>query len=99
MFDEKNGQFVQAHYRHSQQDLANDIRAMALDSQGRIVVSGPGYIRTLLDTDGNGSAETAVEFASISSVAQGLFFDGPDLYCVAHGALLRYSDQNRDGDH
>ncbi len=78
-------------------DLANDIRAMTIDSQGRVVVSGPGYIRTLLDTDGSGAAETAVEFAPMTAGAQGLCFDGPNLFCVGDSALRVYTDLDGDG--
>jgi putative heme-binding domain-containing protein len=37
--------------------LANDIYTMCLDEKGRVVVSGPGYIRRLEDTDGDGKAD------------------------------------------
>ena len=33
--------------------LANDIFCMTLDPHGRVVVSGRGYIRTLIDDDGD----------------------------------------------
>ena len=43
--------------------LAHDIFAMTIDSFGRVVVSGPGYVRILEDQDGDGRAERAIDFA------------------------------------
>src|SRR5438128_65632 len=45
-------------------DLANDIYAMTLDARGNVVVTSQGYIKTLLDTDGDGRADTVKLFAS-----------------------------------
>src|SRR6185369_12782436 len=42
--------------------LADDIYSMTLDVRGDVVVSGPGYIRTLLDENADGVAERAVDF-------------------------------------
>lgn len=78
-------------------DLCHDVYCMTTDSQGRIVVSGQGYIRILIDEDNNGVAESAKEFVSgPKSGAQGMWFEGSDLYCIGDGGLLRYTD--RDGD-
>ncbi|MCH2375127.1 MAG: hypothetical protein MK538_13140, partial [Planctomycetes bacterium] len=55
---------------------AHNIFCMTLDAKGRVVVSGPGYIRTLIDTDGDGYLETAREFYSdLPSGAMGLLAD------------------------
>ena len=81
----------------SNSDLANDIYAMTLDSRGNVVVTGREYIRTLLDTDGNGVADTAREFASTRTGGMGMCFDGTTLYFVGDGALFRYIDANADG--
>lgn len=78
-------------------DLAHDIRAMALDRGGRVVVSGPGYIRVLLDRDGDGLAESGVDYASGVSGCEGLCFDGDLLYAVGDEGLQAYRDQDRDG--
>ena len=43
--------------------LANDIYRMTLDPRGRVVVSGRGYIRILVDDDDDGKADRAIEFA------------------------------------
>ena len=37
-------------------DLAHDIYSMTVDSLGRVVVSGAGYVRILVDEDGDGKA-------------------------------------------
>src|ERR1700722_4983570 len=46
--------------------LANDIYRMTLDPRGRVVVAGRGYIRTLIDDDGDGRADRAVGRSSLS---------------------------------
>ena len=38
-------------------DLAHDIFSMAIDSFGRVVVSGSGYVKILQDTNGDGRAD------------------------------------------
>src|SRR5213595_298202 len=43
--------------------LANDIYTMTFDPKGRVVVAGRGYIRLLVDRDGDGRADSAVEVA------------------------------------
>ena len=79
-------------------ELAHDIYSMTLDTEGRVVVSSRGYVRTLIDDDGDGRADRFTTFAEgPASGAQGLCFDGPDLLCVAGGGLLRYRDRDRDG--
>jgi len=76
--------------------LANDIRAMTLDSQGRVVVTGPGYIKTLLDENGDGVADSSVIFAPTQG-GQGLCFDSNTLYFVGDGGLMQFQDDNGDG--
>ena len=78
-------------------DLAHDIYCLTIDTAGRVVVSGPGYIRILEDTDGDGVAETVRQFADGPKTgAQGLYFLGRDLLCVGDAGLIRYTDA--DGD-
>lgn len=78
-------------------DLAHDIYSMTVDSFGRVVVSGKGYVRFLIDTDQDGKADTFKTFVNgPSSGAQGLYFAGRDLLCAGDGGLIRYKD--RDGD-
>lgn len=77
--------------------LVHDAYCMTIDSDDRVVVSAPYYIRVLLDEDGDGHAETAIPFANgPRSGAQGLCFDGRDLLAVGDGGLLRYRDADRD---
>ena len=79
-------------------ELAHDIYAMAIDSRGRVVVSGRGYVKTLSDTDQDGVADQATIFSTLpKNGAQGLFFDGDALICTGDGALMRLSDTDADG--
>src|SRR3990172_13289514 len=43
---------------YADDDLAHDIFSMTIDSHGRVVVAGPGYVRILLDTDADGKADS-----------------------------------------
>ena len=77
---------------------AHNIFCMTLDAKGRVVVSGPGYIRTLIDTDGDGYLETAREFYSdLPSGAMGLLADEGGLYFVGGRGLERLEDDDGDG--
>lgn len=88
--------FVVTQYADDQ--LSHDVFAMTIDSHGNVVVSGPGYVRTLLDTNGDGRADTSQTYVDgPASGAQGLCFFGPDLICTGDSGLLRYKDRNRDG--
>jgi putative membrane-bound dehydrogenase-like protein len=79
-------------------DLANDIFRMTLDPQGRVVVAGRGYIRTLIDDNGDGRADRAVEFASSPrDGAMGLLWEGDTLFVTGDGGLRRYRDRDADG--
>ncbi len=79
-------------------DLAHDVFALTINARGEVVVSGPGYVRALLDSDQDGRAESYRTFAwSPATGAQGLYFDGSDLICTGDGGLLRYRDQDQDG--
>ncbi|NNJ27980.1 DUF7133 domain-containing protein [Alienimonas chondri] len=79
-------------------DLAHDVFCLTHDANGEVVVSGPGFVKRLLDTDGDGIADKAQLFADgPKSGAQGLFFHGNDLLCTGDGGLLRYRDADGDG--
>jgi putative heme-binding domain-containing protein len=81
-------------------DLANDIYCLTLDPQGRVIVSGRGYIRLLLDDDHDGRADRAVDFAGAPrDGAMGLCWDGDDLYCMGDGGLRRYQSAGGSGRH
>jgi putative heme-binding domain-containing protein len=77
--------------------LADDIYTLALDEKGRVVVSGPGYVRRLEDTDGDGKADKAIDIASPKTGAMGLLFafdsEHPDfdLYLSGEGKILGHN--------
>lgn len=78
--------------------LANDIFRMTLDPRGRVVVAGRGYIRTLLDDDGDGRADRALDFAdNPKDGAMGLLWEGTTLYVTGDGGLRRFRDADGDG--
>lgn len=81
----------------SDEKLANDIWCMTLSPRGEVTVSGAGYIATLLDENGDGVAERAVEFAKLKG-AMGLCFGdhGKQLLVMADGWLSEYRDDNLD---
>tara|TARA_R110002111_G_scaffold247140_2_gene310065 strand:+ start:73335 stop:76676 length:3342 start_codon:yes stop_codon:yes gene_type:complete len=82
---------------YADDDLAHDIYSMTIDSLGRVVVSGPGYVRILIDADGDGVAESFQQYADgPASGAQGMYFLGRDLLCTGDAGLIRYRDQNGD---
>src|ERR1700730_7749105 len=82
---------------YADQDLANDIYAMTLDSQGRVVVTSRGYVKVLHDTRGKGKADRATVFAETASGGMGLCFDGSDLYFCGDAWLSRYRDSRGQG--
>lgn len=96
----EHGVRVQRGFRVTQfsdEKLANDIWCITLSPRGEVTVSGAGYIATLLDENGDGVAERAVEFAKLKG-AMGLCFgeDGKQLLVMADGWLSEYRDDNLD---
>lgn len=82
---------------YADDDLAHDVYSMTVDASGRVVVSGPGYVRILIDADGDGKAESFKQFADgPASGAQGMFFLGNDLLCSGDEGLIRFADQDHD---
>lgn len=80
-------------------DLANDIYTLTIDPKGRVVVSGRGYIRRLVDDDGDGKADRAVTIADgPKDGAMGLFWEGDRLYVTGDGGLRRYRIRNDRAD-
>jgi putative membrane-bound dehydrogenase-like protein len=78
--------------------LANDIYCLTLDPKGRVVVSGRGYIRLLLDENGDGRAERALDFAAApKDGAMGLFWENDTLFCMGEGGLRRYTEAEGQG--
>jgi putative membrane-bound dehydrogenase-like protein len=83
--------------RYAPDDLAHDIHCLTIDSLGRVVVSGPGYVKILIDRDGDGQADESKTFVDgPESGAQGLCFVGRDLLCIGDEGLIRYPDENGD---
>ncbi len=84
--------------RFATDELAHDIFSMTIDARGRVVVSGPGYVRTLIDDDHDGRADRAVQFSDLpKSGAQGLLFLGNDLLYTGDGGLWLLRDKDGDG--
>ena len=71
-------------------ELATNIFCMiALPDRG-VLVSGPGYIKRLVDTDGDQVFDRADLISDFpKSGAQGLAVDGEDLLCVGDGGIWR----------
>src|SRR5262245_53009266 len=82
---------------YADERLANDMYAMTLDAQGRVVVTGQGYIKVLHDLDNDGVADTATLFATTQTGGMGLCFDGPNLLFSGDGYFSRYVDRDGDG--
>jgi putative heme-binding domain-containing protein len=71
--------------------LANDIFCMTLDPRGRVVVSGRGYVRLLVDDNGDGKAARAIDLGDgPKDGAQGLLWEGDWLYFTGDGGLRRW---------
>lgn len=78
--------------------IASNIFCMAVDPEGRIFVSGPGYIKVLVDSDGDGVFEDASLFSDrLKSGAQGIGFDQTNILCTGDGGVWKFSDVDRDG--
>ncbi len=77
--------------------LANDIINLTIDPKGRVVVSGPNYIRILIDDKKTGKANRAIEFSKEpKSGAHGMLWEGDTLYFVGDDGLRKLED--KDGD-
>lgn len=78
-------------------DLAHDVHSMTIDSKGRVVVSGPGYVRILIDSNNDGRADTFRPFADKPDTgSQGMFFLGSSLLCSGDQGLQVFRDNNQD---
>jgi putative heme-binding domain-containing protein len=79
--------------------LANDIICMTVDPKGRVVVAGGGYIRILVDDDGDGKADRAIEVAAEpKDGAMGLCWEDDTLFVMGDGGLRRYRIKNDRAD-
>jgi len=80
---------------YSDNTLAPDIYTMTIDVEGRVLVAGRGYVRLLVDDDGDGRADRAVELIDgLKDGPMGLLTEGDSLYVVADGGLKRYRGYN-----
>jgi len=79
-------------------DLANDIYCLTLDPHGHPTVAGRGYIKVLLDDNGDLRADRALLFSDRPrDGAMGLLWEGAALYVTGDGGIYRFWDRN--GDH
>jgi putative membrane-bound dehydrogenase-like protein len=75
--------------------LANDIHVMTVDPKGRVIVAARGYIRILVDDDGDDKADRALDFASSpKDGAMGLLWEGDSLYVTGDGGLRRFTSKS-----
>ncbi|MEQ1825002.1 MAG: hypothetical protein ABL921_03625 [Pirellula sp.] len=73
--------------------LVHDCFCMTLDGLGRPVVSGPGYISTLIDDNSDGKFDRSILWSNLSKQgAQGLWSEGRSLYFVSEGSLWHSED-------
>jgi glucose/arabinose dehydrogenase len=70
---------------------------MTMDVQGRVAVTGAGYIKFLHDSDQDERADTASLFAKTQGTGRGLCFQGSHLAWVGTGGLWWFRDADQDG--
>ena len=71
-------------------ELATNIFCMIALPDGTALVSGPGYIKQLMDEDDDGELDRAKRVSDFpKSGAQGMAVDGEDLLCVGDGGIWR----------
>src|SRR5580698_3645448 len=81
--------------QYSDNPLAPDIYTMTIDDAGRVLVAGRGYVRVLVDDDGDGIADRAIELIDgLKDGPMGLLAEGDSLYVVSEGGLQRYRGYN-----
>ena len=79
--------------RYADDSLAHDIFSMTIDSLGRVVVSGPGYVKILVDSDNDGTADRAIDFADgpasgLVSVDPAYLGPGPPSSPTSHARIF-----------
>ena len=83
---------------YADDNLAHDINSMTIDSKGRVVVAGQGYVKILHDTDNDDRADEATLFSEFpKSGAHGLLFLGNDLIATGDNLVMRLRDADGDG--
>lgn len=78
-------------------DLTHDTWAMTIADDGRVAVSGPGYIKILLDHNADGVADDMHLVPGDARNAHGLLWIGNDLLSVQPHGIFRHRDRDRDG--
>ncbi|MFN0066429.1 MAG: hypothetical protein ACKVYV_02235, partial [Limisphaerales bacterium] len=77
--------------------LTGEIHALTLDRFGRIVVTGPGTLRTLGDQNEDGRTDLVVPLAAVQSAGWGLAAAGPDVWWAGDNAIWRFRDADGNG--
>src|SRR3954470_6926303 len=73
-------------------ELANDIYCMHVDAEGRVVLAGKGYVRYLVDSQGKGIADKAIELIPAPKDGpMGLLWEKETLFVVCDGGLQRFT--------
>ncbi|HEX4589707.1 MAG TPA: hypothetical protein VH120_07245, partial [Gemmataceae bacterium] len=73
-------------------DFAHDCYTLTINPKGQVVVAGRGYIRLLIDDDGDGKADRMIEIAdNPKDGAMGLLWEGETLWAVGDGGLRRFT--------
>ncbi len=79
-------------------DLIPDCTTIAVDRAGNVVASGPGYIRMLMDDDGDGRFDRYTTLVDgPDHGAHGLCFDDASLFYVGDDGVWQVTDTDRDG--
>ena len=80
-------------------ELVPNAYSLSVSPAGTTFVSGPGYIKSLVDADGDGVFEGTKLFSKFprSGVQGGFAFDGNDVLGTGDGALLKFTDADQDG--
>ena len=79
-------------------DMVPDCTNLAIDGQGRVIVSGPGYIRMLTLDDNRGSVIAVDSLIDRPSHgAHGLCIENEMLYFVGDDGVWRMRDTDADG--
>ena len=78
-------------------DLTHDTWAMAVSEEGHVAVSGPGYIKVLVDENKDGVADRAEVVSDSARNPHGLLWVGRDLMSVQPHGIFLHRDRTRDG--
>ncbi len=83
--------------RFADDALTHDTWAMTIDANGRVAVSGPDYVKILLDSDNDGMADKAHLLPGVARNPHGLLFVGNNLLSVQPHGIFWHRDRDRDG--